>query len=515
MLFDAAKPTRFDRDDRRSLLSLLAVIDPVRLLHLVALLMLPQLLHAGVISSVGQEVTATGLQVTVEADQPFTYKSFSLDNPPRAVFDLDGVRLARRALVRGIGGGGVNRLRSGPRGSGVRLVFDLEQSIKASHETALSSQGYQLKIRFPVAAVSRAEQTSNIVQRDRVRQRSGPIERGDQVAVKPATPALAESLQSPTAPSAAVDSATGGEGGSAAPSPVTKRWVVAIDAGHGGRDPGALGPRGTREKDVVLQIARELQRQVAAEPTMSPLMIRNRDRFIPLRERSAIARKGGADLFVSIHADSFRDHGANGASVYILSRDGASSEAALWLAESENRSDLVGGVKLEERDQMVASVLLDMSQSRTLEESRAAARSILRGLGRSGRLHSRRVQRAGFAVLKSPDIPSILIETGFLSNPVEERNLLDPDYQGRLAAAILEGVRSYFANRLPEGVRMAELQRGSRAGGSSKSHTIRYGETLFSISRRYGVDLSALRRVNGLRNNQIIEGRRLVIPGGA
>ena len=263
-------------------------------------------------------------------------------------------------------------------------------------------------------------------------------------------------------------------------------------------------------------------------------MVRPWDRYIKLRDRIGIARERKADLFISIHADSFHDYGAHGSSVYILSPDGASSEAARWLAESENEADLIGGVSLDDKEQMVASVLLDMSQSKTIEESAVAAKAVLRQLKGVGKLHSRRVQRAGFAVLKSPDIPSMLVETGFLSNPMEEKKLRDPGHQAKIARAVLAGVRAYFNQYAPPGTWIAEGKRPpsnlivrtpakqsakrtlpvARAGAAApRRHTIRDGDTLYSIARDYRVDVASLRVVNGLKKSSIIRvGQRLLIP---
>ncbi|HLF96581.1 MAG TPA: N-acetylmuramoyl-L-alanine amidase, partial [Methylococcaceae bacterium] len=231
--------------------------------------------------------------------------------------------------------------------------------------------------------------------------------------------------------------------------------VVAIDAGHGGDDPGAHGQLGTDEKEVTLAIARKLENLIRAEPGMKAVMIRNRDHYLGLRERIQKARKHKADLFVSIHADAFINDSARGSSVFTLSEHGASNEAARWLAEKENAADLVGGVRLDDKDDVLASVLLDLSQTATLEASHEVAGKVLGELGRHGALHHRDVQRAGFVVLKSPDIPSVLVETAFISNADEERKLRDPAEQENIARAVFRGIRNYFAQRAPQGTRLA------------------------------------------------------------
>jgi N-acetylmuramoyl-L-alanine amidase len=233
--------------------------------------------------------------------------------------------------------------------------------------------------------------------------------------------------------------------------PKTKReFVIAIDAGHGGKDPGAIGWNGTHEKKVVLAVAKELARLVTKEAGMRPVMIRNGDYFVKLHKRLELARKHKADLFVSIHADAYPDNQeVQGSSVFMLSQKGASSEAAKWLAEKENAVDLMGGINLNNKDNLLAEVLLSLSQAGTLKASANLGESVLKRLNKVGKLHSSRLQRANFVVLRSPDIPSILVETAFLSNPSEERKINSPYYRRRIATAIMLGIREYFAkNRI-------------------------------------------------------------------
>lgn len=285
--------------------------------------------------------------------------------------------------------------------------------------------------------------------------------------------------------------------------------IVAIDAGHGGEDPGAAGSRyRTKEKKVTLEIAKRLKRLVDAQPGMKGVLTRTGDYYVGLRQRMVLARQERADLFVSIHADAFRDKRVRGSSVYVLSNRGASSEAARWLAEKENASDLVGGVTLEDKDPVLASVLLDLSQSATRHASISAASRVYAQLRAMGKVHGRKVQQAGFMVLKSPDIPSMLVETGFISNPTEESNLRDPKHQERIAKSILQGVQAYFDDAPPPGTLLAERQ------NKELKHVIERGDTLSQIASRYQVSLSSLRRENDLRNdNHIQVGQVLVIPG--
>jgi N-acetylmuramoyl-L-alanine amidase len=228
-----------------------------------------------------------------------------------------------------------------------------------------------------------------------------------------------------------------------------KPFVVALDAGHGGKDTGALGAGGAQEKDIVLAIARKLEALLKAEPGIRPVMIRQNDEFVELRQRMERARKEHADLFISLHADAYYDPHARGASVFTLSEHGATSEAARRLADRENAADRVGGVALHDKDEVLASVLLDLTQNATLEASDRAAASILQALQKTHAIHRPEIQKAGFAVLKSPDVPSILVETAFISNPEEELKLRTPAYQDRIAAAIAEGIRAHLRRAHP------------------------------------------------------------------
>ncbi len=237
--------------------------------------------------------------------------------------------------------------------------------------------------------------------------------------------------------------------------------VVAIDAGHGGTDPGAIGRQGTREKDVVLRIARALAERINNEPGMRAVLTREGDYFLTLRQRMQRARAARADMFVSVHADSVGNGDVSGASVYVLSEKGATDEQARWLAERENAADLKGGVSLDDKDQMLASVLLDLSQAASISASMEAAERVLRSLDRVGEVRKPRVQQAGFVVLKSPDIPSMLVETAYISNLDDERRLGQDGYRERLADAMFAGVRHYFEEHPPEGTRFASERKGN------------------------------------------------------
>lgn len=282
--------------------------------------------------------------------------------------------------------------------------------------------------------------------------------------------------------------------------------VVAIDAGHGGEDPGALGAKGSREKVVTLAIARALKAAIDAEPGMSAFLVRDGDYYIPHKKRYEKAREAKADLFISIHADAFTNPKASGMSVFMLSQRGATSEAARWLAAKENASDLVGGVSLDDKDDTLAAVLLDLSQGATLASSDAVASQVLSNLGKLGKLHSAGVQRANFIVLRSPDVPSILVETAFISNPAEEKRLTSPAHQAKLATHILDGLRGYFHAAPPPGTWIAANRIVPR------EHVVARGESLSLIAERHGVSVPALRAANKLANDSLRVGAVLRIP---
>ena len=330
-----------------------------------------------------------------------------LKNPDRVVLDVSGARLAAGARSAPAGVGVVRRVRMGRRPSGeLRIVLDLARPLRATSFLASPNNRYGYRLVIDLGSAPSTVET--------------PVK----VAHAP---------------------------------PDARDLVIAIDAGHGGEDPGAIGMNGTREKDVVLAIAKELALRVNAEPGMKAVLTRNGDYFVPLRDRMRRARAQKADLFVSIHADSIRDRRIDGSSVYILSQRGATDEASRWLAERENASDLIGGVSLDDKDDVLASVLLDLSQSASLSASQAAAQRVLHQLNQAVEVRKHQVQQARFMVLKSPDIPSMLVETAYISNPQEEMRLRTPAQQARLAGAIHRGVHDYFYANPPMGTRIAQL----------------------------------------------------------
>jgi N-acetylmuramoyl-L-alanine amidase len=291
--------------------------------------------------------------------------------------------------------------------------------------------------------------------------------------------------------------------------------IIAIDAGHGGDDPGAAGSTGAREKDITLAVARQLKKQIDKTPGMSAVLTRDGDYFIPLEKRYAMARDDKADLFVSIHADAFKTSDARGSSVWVLSPRGATNEAARWLADRENRADLVGGVSLDDKDDTLAAVLLDLSQGATMGASNAVAEEVLSALRKIGPTHRGYVERANFVVLRSPDVPSILVETAFISNPAEEAKLKDPSHREKLASAILDGVNGYFRASPPPGSWFAaNLEPPKKRAAATSRYVVGHGDTLRTIAAHHGLSIAQLREANDLAGDHVRPGDVLQIPSG-
>jgi N-acetylmuramoyl-L-alanine amidase len=365
-------------------------------------------------------------RVVLDLSAPVAHKVFLLENPQRIVLDVQKSSL-RSQVALPEAGGAVSAVRSGklPKG-GVRLVFELSAPVRFSTQNLAPAGDAGPRLILDLKGPESAVRT---------------------VAAPPPPPAEPVAIRPAHAPS---------ESG--------RDIVIAIDAGHGGVDPGASGRRGTREKDVVLAIAKQLAARINAEPGMKAVLTRDSDYFISLRERNLRARRAKADLFVSIHADAIANPDVSGSSVYVLSDRGASSEAARWLAERENAADLKGGIKLDDKDAALANVLLDLSQTASIAASMIAAENVLKALDRTGEVRKPRVQQAGFVVLKSPDIPSMLVETAFISNREDERKLTTPAHRAKLADAIFRGIVEYFDGNAPDGTRLAADR---RAGGTT------------------------------------------------
>lgn len=387
-----------------------------------------------------------GTRLVLELSGPVKHEVFTLDHPDRIVVDLDNAELATRKGLPA-GQGPVKSVRSGPQpGHGLRFVLDLSgpQTPKSFAVGPDGSAGNRVVIEIPSAqSAPPVAPTGNQV-----------LAAGAATTNRIATPAAAPPVKT---------LASNAKG---------RDLVIAVDAGHGGQDPGAIGRGGTREKDVTLAIARKLAAAIDAEDGMRAVLIRDGDYFITLGGRTRKARQLGADMFVSVHADSVQDRDVTGSSVYVLSLRGASDEAAKWLADSENAADLKGGVTLDDKSDVLASVLLDVTQKESVSDSVEAADSVLKALRGVVSVHRPRVQHAGFVVLKSPDIPSMLVETAFISNATDERRLRDTDHQQRIAEAIRTGVRNYWYENPPPGTKLASLAANRSGGGASETQTL-------------------------------------------
>ncbi|HRH89345.1 MAG TPA: N-acetylmuramoyl-L-alanine amidase [Rubrivivax sp.] len=404
-------------------------------------------------------------RVTLESDQALQARHQLLHNPPRLLVDIDGLTLdpALRELVGKVQSddpyiAGVRVGQNAPRV--VRLVLDLKQPVAPQQFALEPVAAYRYRLVFDLYPTQEADPLLALVRdKESADQRAAQSVRdalGELIARvdKPALPAPPPAA----APPPPVQPPVQTKAPPAPPPPpsaeeqrrIDRLIIVALDPGHGGEDPGAVGPAGTKEKDVVLQIALRLRDQLNALPSLRVMMTRDADFFVPLHERVRKARRVQADLFVSIHADAFMRPEARGASVFALSQGGASSAAARWMAQRENAADLVGGINIGAvRDEHVMRTMLDMSTAAQIKDSLKLGHEVLAPLGRVGRLHKRQVEQAGFAVLKAPDVPSILVETAFISNPEEEQRLRDPDYQAQLVDALTTGIRRYFAKNPP------------------------------------------------------------------
>jgi N-acetylmuramoyl-L-alanine amidase len=398
-------------------------------------------------------------RIVLDLSSPARHNIFTLRGPDRLVVDLADSRMAEALTDLPEATGTLAGIRTGLRANGeLRVVLDLRAPVRSRSFTAgpNGSHGDRLVIDLQ--------------------------QQGNLQAVKRAS----ETYQA------------------------GRDIVIAVDPGHGGHDPGAIGYGRTREKDVALAIALKLAERIDEEPGMKAVLVRDTDVYVDHRERTAIARSHDADLFVSIHADAVKDRRASGASVYALSLKGASDEAAMLLAARENASGLIGGVSLADKDEVLASVLLDLSQNAALSASLDVGASVLDELAEVGAMHRRTVQQAGFLVLKSPDVPSILVETAFISNPSEESKLKSESHRERLANAILAGIRTYFYLHPPPDTQLAMDLRQSPA--RQVNYVISSGDTLSEIAERYNVSMSVLKSTNQLSDDTLRVGETLLIP---
>ena len=401
-------------------------------------------------------------RVVFDLTSKVNHNVFVLKNPNRVVLDIDNCDANGKLKTKRVGGTLLKGLRYAQKSNEkLRVVFDLNASVSPKSFLLLPNNGKDHRLVLDLTVASADARTQPVL------------------AVPP-TPKNFRDV------------------------------IIAIDAGHGGKDPGAIGRGGTREKDIVLSISKYLKTLIDQQQGMRAVLTRENDTFIPLRHRIKKASKRNADIFLSIHADAAVDRRARGSSVYVLSQHGATSEAAKILAQRENEVDKIGGVSLEDKDPVLKSVILDLSQTATIGASIDLAEDIFYQLRKVGKVSRRHVEQAGFAVLKSPDIPSVLVETAFISNPQEEQRLRNTKHQQALARAIFNGVRVYFKNHAPSDALLANL-----GNGESSTHTIKRGETLSGIAQHYQVSVIDLRKVNALKSDVIREGQILTIPASA
>lgn len=421
-------------------------------------------------------------RLVFDLSAPVIYKMFSLDSPSRLVIDVENV-----AVAKGIGSPSLDKtpvtgVRYGSRPNGVRIVLDLGEAVKPrsfllpKHGDKADRLVVDLFDNRPTALAGKQKEDKT----EKVPEGNSSVAAQDIGEI----------------------------------SKDKRDIIIAVDAGHGGEDPGAIGPGGVREKTVVLAISQQLVDMINREPGYKAHLVRSGDYYIPLRNRRDKARQLRADLFVSVHADAFKNPKASGASVFALSRSGATSESARFLAQKENEADLiggVGGVSLNDVDNVVAGVLVDLSMTATLTQSLHVGDRVLREIGKMTKLHKKQVEQAGFAVLKSPDVPSILVETGFISNPHEARKLNTPSYRRFIAEAIFSGIKDYFYDVPPPGSYVAWTK---YQGGKTQQHyTIANGDTLSDIAKRHNISLVKLLEHNGLPSSAVIRvGQKLIIP---
>ena len=390
-------------------------------------------------------------RITLESKQPIVFKHFTMDKPERVVLDLENVELTRvlSQLSAKVGANDpyIKAVRVGHfKPDVVRLVFDLKVEAKPSVFTSKPYGDYGYRLVLDIYPAHPADPLLALLETSSAKEAAAGIgtpqqQAKEEQAPSSSAPAAAKEQEDPLAKNAGQEKTLNPRKG--------KAVIIAIDPGHGGEDPGAQGRNGTFEKNVTLSIARRVKAKIDEDPAMRGVLTRDGDYFVPLGERVAKARKMKADLFVSIHADAFINSDARGSSVFALSDKGATSAAARWLAKRENEADLIGGINIDVKDKYLKQTLLDLSQTATINDSMKLGKAVLSELGDVNTLHKGMVEQAGFAVLKAPDIPSILVETDFITNPKEEERLTDDAYQDKLASAIVSGIKRYFANNPP------------------------------------------------------------------
>lgn len=423
------------------------------------LLTMPPLLQAATVENIRLWSENGRTRVVLDLSESSEHTIFTMRGPDRLVVDLKNARLGAGLRKMPAGTGLIKGIRTGVRANGqLRVVLDLNQAVRSRSFKAGANDQFGDRLVVDLY-------------REGSRQ---PVKRASEEYVR------------------------------------GRDIVVVVDPGHGGRDPGAIGRGKTREKDVALAVSRKLANRINREPGMRAILARNSDVLVDHRDRMEIARRNKADLFVSIHADAVDDRRAKGASVYALSLKGASDEAGRRLAQRENASSRVGDVTLGDKDVVLASVLLDLSQNAALGASLDVGSSVISELARMGPVHRRKVQQAGFLVLKSPDVPSILVEMAYISNPAEEKKLRNQAHQGKLSDAIFAGIRRHFYSNPPPETLIALNLRKNPSG--QVRYVITSGDTLSEIAARYAVSMSAIRSANNMSGNQVRIGQTLRIP---
>lgn len=446
--------------------------------------------HAAVIEGMRIWRAPDHTRIVLDLSGPVDHVIAPLSNPERLVLDISGAQLRANPDSLPLMDTPVEKIRTGIQNqTDVRLVFDLKTKVQPRSFLLKKHAGNPDRLVLDFYDLAPVPQVSETV--------------GARIEPPSATPAVKVVTQPVQRETVKTLPQISGQ----------RNIIVAVDAGHGGEDPGAMGPGRLREKDVTLDIAKQLVAALNAERGFSAKLVRTGDYFIPLKKRRDIARNMQADLFVSIHADAFTKPSARGASVFALSRHGATSETARFLAQRENESDLIGGVggiSLEDKDEMLVGVLVDLSMTSTVNDSLRVGQQVLSSMGLIARLHKPRVEQAGFLVLKSPDVPSILVETGFISNPEEARKLATPAYRKQMAQSVYKGVRQYFVQNPPLGTYIA----AQRDSGNQMvyEHVIAPGDTLTGIAQRYKVSVNQLVAHNGIKGHTIKIGQTLKIP---
>ncbi len=404
-------------------------------------------------------------RLVLETGRSVEHRLFALESPRRLVIDVEQADLETDLGALDLDETPIRRIRTGRRENGdLRVVLDMKEEVEPRSFQLKPNQKYGHRL------------VVDLMDLDKTREQEQEAVLEDQSESK------------------------------------RRDIIVVVDAGHGGEDPGAIGPSGVQEKHVTMELSRRMVDRINAMEGYEAYLTRKDDYYIGLRKRTEIARDYNADLFVSVHADAFHSPRPRGASVYALSTDGASSETARWLAESENSADLiggVGGVSLKDKDEMLAGVLLDLSMTASIEYSMGVGANVLNQLDSVGKLHKPSVEQAGFAVLKSPDIPSILVETGFISNPTDEQRLTQASHQNRIADAVVDGIGRHFRSSPPPGTLVAHRQRGS---GNRREYEIRRGDTLSAIARRNQVSVQELKTANNLNGETLHIGQVISIP---